>query len=133
MPFTEEELLDLARRAADEAEVYSVTAEETPVTFEANRLKGVMTRQSRNIARRIIKNGRIGLAAGAGPEAARALVDIALETAQFGAEARFHMPAPASYEEVQVYDHAMETLALEGVVEAGQRVIDRIVAHTPGI
>lgn len=133
MPFTEEELLDLARRAADEAEVYFVTTEETPVTFEANRLKGIMTRQSRNIALRIIKNGRIGFAAGAGPEDAQELVSIALETAQFGAEARFHMPAPASYEEVQVYDPAMETRALERVVEAGQRVIDRIVAHTPGI
>jgi len=133
MPFTDEELLDLARKAADEAEVYMVTSEETPVTFEANRLKGIMTRQSRNIALRIIKDGRIGFAVAAGPEHAQDLVDIALETAQFGAKASFHfMPADA-YPAVAVYDDALNAVSLDQMVKAGQAAIDMIISHSPGV
>ncbi|MBI2886711.1 MAG: TldD/PmbA family protein [Chloroflexi bacterium] len=132
MPF-EEELLDLARKGADEAEVYALTYEETPVSFEANRLKSILTRQSRGVALRIIKGGRIGFAAGAGPERPQELLEIALETAQFGAEARFHLPPPGAYATVEVYDPALEQVTVESMVQAGQSAIDRIVAHTPGI
>ena len=34
-----EEILELARKVAEEAEVFQVSSEETPVHFEANRLK----------------------------------------------------------------------------------------------
>ena len=36
----EQELLSLARQHAEEAEVYSVNGEETPVAFEANLVEG---------------------------------------------------------------------------------------------
>ena len=129
----EQELLSLARQHAEEAEVYSVNGEETPVAFEANRLKGVSARQSFGVALRIIQNGRIGLAAGSGPERPQDLLDIALETAPFGAQAHFHLPGPGSYTAVDVFDPATAALSLEALAEGGQRAIDQIAAHTPGI
>lgn len=129
----EQDLLDLARREADEAEVYSVASDETPVSFEANRLKGINSRSSRTTALRIIKNGRTGLATGAGAQDPMQLLEFALETAAFGAEARFHMPPPSAYPSPDIYDPAVEALTLEQMVQAGQFAIDKVVAHTPGI
>ena len=57
-----ERILELAKKVADEAEVFLVTLEETPVGFEANRLKMLETRESTSVSLRIIKGGRIGFA-----------------------------------------------------------------------
>ena len=57
-----EEILNRASKVADEAEVFMVSSEETPVEFETNRLKHIQTKQSTSIALRIIKDGRIGYA-----------------------------------------------------------------------
>lgn len=129
----EHDLLDLARKHAEEAEVFVVESDETPVTFEANRLKAINTRRSRTTALRIIKNGRIGLAAGAGPQDPKELLEIASDTAQFGAEARFHMPPPEDYPAPHIFDPALGEVSLEQMVQAGQGLLDRIVAHTPEI
>lgn len=129
----EHDLLELARKHAEEAEVFIVESDETPVTFEANRLNAINTRRSRTTALRIIKNGRVGLAAGAGPQNPKALLEIAIDTAQFGAEARFHMPAPGEYPSPEIFDPAVSAVTLEQMVQAGQGVIDRIVASTPEI
>jgi len=57
-----EELLERARKRAQEAEVYEATAEESPVLFEANRVKQLQTRHSRVLALRVIKDGHVGYA-----------------------------------------------------------------------
>ena len=129
----ESDVLEVARGRADEAEVFSVEVDETPITFEANHLKAINTRRSRTTALRIINDGRIGLAAGAGARDPRELVEIALDTAQFGAEARFHMPGPGHYPDPPLYDPGVGALTLEQMVHAGQGLIDAVAAHTPGI
>ena len=57
-----EEILERAKKITDQAEVFRVTSEETPVRFEANRLKQVQSNQTGNITLRVIKDGRIGYA-----------------------------------------------------------------------
>ncbi len=126
-------LLDLARHQAQEAEVYAVSSVETPVSFEANHLKSITTRDSWGLALRVIKNGRLGFAAGSGITALDDLVATAVETSQFGATAEFHMPGSAPTPEVAVVDHAVETVATDAMVAAGRGAIERVLAHTPGI
>lgn len=128
-----EDLLAAARKVAEEAEVYHLSYEETPAAFEGNRLKSILTRQSDGLALRIVRNGRIGFASTMGVQGWPQLPERAQETAQFGAEARFHLPAPVGYPEVAVYDPAVPALALERMVEMGQQAIDKVVAHTPEI
>ncbi|HEY49453.1 MAG TPA: TldD/PmbA family protein, partial [Dehalococcoidia bacterium] len=41
-----EDLLNLAKKAAEEAEVFSVSSSETEAIFETNRLKQVQTHQA---------------------------------------------------------------------------------------
>ncbi|HEY5625667.1 MAG TPA: DNA gyrase modulator, partial [Dehalococcoidia bacterium] len=78
-------VLDAARKAgAQQAEAYQVANEETPVKFEANRLKELNSRHTSGVALRVIANGRIGFASSTRPDDVRDLVSAAMETAPFG-------------------------------------------------
>lgn len=128
-----EDVLAKAMKVAPEAEVFSYIHEETPVLFEANRLKSLQTRESRGVALRIIKEGRIGFAATTrlGDEAS--LVDMALEMAPFGPEAKLTLPADGSYPEVEVYDEAVESFPIEKMAELGDSLIAQVRQCSPEI
>lgn len=128
-----EEILELAKKRVDEAEVYRVTSEETPVTFEANRLKIMETKQTSGVALRIIKDGRVGLASTTDMSQLSSLVEMAVEMAQFGALAKFDFPTRSRYPKVRVYDQSVAKLRVERMVEIGQEVIDRVRAYDPQI
>ncbi len=121
-----EGILEKAKKVCEEAEVFSVTREETPVRFEANRLKHLETRQSAGVALRIIKDGRIGFSATTRQGEEDELVMRALEVSQFGAQAKFQMPPAGDYPQVQVYDPEVERVAVEEMVELGQSLIDTV-------
>ncbi len=126
-----EELLEQARKVADEAEVFSISHVETDAVFEANRLKHVQSRETSGKALRLIKEGRIGFSASNRTNGAKELVAMALEMSPFGAEARFEFPSLQDYPEVRVYDPEIETVTEEEMVELGQSLIDRVRGHTP--
>lgn len=126
---TMQRLLDQARGRGEQAEVLSYASEDTPVSFEANRLKLLQARESSGIALRIVHQGRIGLAATNRPDAVDSLVDTAIELSQFGAEAKFTLPGRRDYPAVAIYDPAIEGVTVEQMVEMGQRLIDRLRAH----
>jgi len=128
-----EHILEQAKKAAGEAEVYRVTSEETQVHFEANRLKQLQTSQQTSVALRIIKDGRTGYATTTGTADGRELINNALETAEFGMEARFTLPGPADYPEVEIFDGAMEAVAISDMVRLGEEMIAAVTGHTPDI
>lgn len=121
-----EEILEIARQAADAAEVYYVSYEETPVSFEANRLKALETKETSGAAMRLIKNGRIGFASSTDLRNPRLIVDMALAVARFGAEARFQFPHSAIAREVPVYDPLVEGLTPQAMVEMGHEMLHRM-------
>jgi len=128
-----ENILARATRVAEEAEVFMASSEETPVEFEANRLKSIQSKQSTTVALRIIKDGKLGYATTTRPDDVDELVDNAVATAQFGTEARFTLPSLTTYPEVEVFDPATEAVTLEQMTEFGQKLIDAVKAHTPEI
>jgi PmbA protein len=128
-----ERILALAQKAAAAAEVYRVTSEETQVRFEANRLKQLQTNQSTSAALRIIKDGRVGYATTSGAVDARELVNNAVETAAFGAAAKFRLPGKAEYPQVDIYDPATASVPHQDMVGLGEEMIAAITGHTPGI
>ncbi len=128
-----EELLDRARKVADEAEVFSITYEETPVSFETNRLKRLDTRQGQSLMLRLVKDGRIGYATTSNVAAQKELVDMALEMAHIGPEACFQFPNPDGYTKVEVYDAAVEKVSVEKMVDVGQSLIAAITDRSPEI
>jgi PmbA protein len=127
------ELLRSARKVAEQAEVFSVSSQATPIQFEANELKQVQTKESSSTALRIFKEGRIGFATASGGGDVEALVDMAVETSQFGGPAGFQFPSRQDYPEVHVFDAKVEEIAMERLVETGKELIARIRGHTPDI
>ncbi|HEU4759182.1 MAG TPA: metallopeptidase TldD-related protein [Dehalococcoidia bacterium] len=138
-------ILSLAlRRGAAQSEVFAVESVETPVRFEANRLKGIDARRTSGVALRLITpaiggsasggGGRIGFASSTKPldgEAIEELVAAALETAPFGPEARFDFPGKSEAPAVAVFDPAIESAALDGMIETGKSVIDAVRRAEP--
>ena len=126
-----EDILELAKRVAEEAEVFFVSSKETPVGFEANRLKRLETRETTSVSLRIVKNGRIGFASTTRLDQPQALVDMAVESARFGAEARFDLPSAQGYPQIEVYDANVEAISIEDMVAIGDALIAAVRSHTP--
>ncbi|GBD11380.1 Metalloprotease TldD [bacterium HR23] len=128
-----EDILERARRVADEAEVFAVTSVDTPVHFEANRLKAVQERQTWAAGLRIIKGGRIGLASTNRQDDPQGVVERALETLALGAEATFTLPEPQPYPHVPLYDPTVEALSAQALVDLGQGAIDALLSRWPQV
>ncbi|MBA7657318.1 hypothetical protein ES703_65255 [subsurface metagenome] len=128
-----EKILAQAKKAAEEAEVFLVSAEETPVQFEANRLKHVQGKQSTSVALRIIKDGRLGYATGTDVGDIQGLVDNAVETARFGTKAKFELPPTTPYPPVDIFDPDVESVSVEKMAQLGEELIALITEHTPEI
>jgi len=127
-----ESILEKAKKVADEAEVFMVSSEETPVQFEANRLKHIQSKQSTSVALRIIKQGKIGYAT-ATDLGSQNLVDAAVETAQFGMTAKFELPSLTPYPRVEVFDPVVELVSTEEMARLGQELTAKIRNHTPDL
>ena len=128
-----EQLLAQAKRAAEEAEVFMVSSEETPVQFEANRLKHIQSKQSSYVALRIIREGKIGYAAATELGDSQNLVKAAVETAQFGMAAEFELPPLTPYPNIEVFDPEVESVSVEEMNDLGEGLIATIRSHTPDI
>jgi len=127
------EVLRSAQKVAEEAEVFSVSSRATPIQFEANELKQVQTKESSSTALRIFREGRIGFATASGGGGLEALVDMAVETSQFGSPANFQFPSSRDYSEVSIFDPKIEEISMERMVENGKELIAKIRGHTPDI
>jgi len=128
-----ESILNQAKKLAEEAEVFMVSSEETPVHFETNRLKHVQSRQSSSVALRIIKNGKIGYATTTESGDSQGLVDMAVETAQFGMTAKFKFPSIKSYHQIEIFDPGIESVSTKEMVELGEEMITTLRKHTPDL
>ncbi len=122
-----EPILRAAQHAgAQQAEVFAVRTEETPVRFEANRLKEVSSRQTSGAALRVIVDGRIGFASSTRPGDLEELVAAAMETAPFGPEAHLDFPSDGQAPAVEVFDAAVESLPVDDMIQTGQSLIDAV-------
>jgi len=128
-----ENILAQAKKVAEEAEVFMVSAEETPVQFEANRLKHIQSKRSRSVALRIIKGGQIGHATTTQLDNGHDLVNMAVESAQFGMSARFEFPSSASYPQIEVFDPDTESVSIERMIELGEELVTMVTGYAPEV
>lgn len=127
-----EAILDAARkRGAEHAEVFHVRSEETPVKFEANRLKEINSRHTAGVALRVVAGGRIGFASSTKPGDVEGLVESAIETAPFGPEAKFEFPGPAEAPGVDLYDETLVRRQVDEMINDGQTLIDAVRGYEP--
>jgi len=123
-----DQVLDLARRKADSAEAHLIQTEARPVQFENNDLKYVHTKSSRVLSLRVIHGGRIGFASTTDLSEPERLVSQAIESAQFGQEAKFAFPAAAPCPSVAAYDPRVAEFPVERGIELGREAIAAVLA-----
>ncbi|HHV62934.1 MAG TPA: TldD/PmbA family protein [Firmicutes bacterium] len=129
-----ERLLNLASKEADAAEVFFIKSAETPVSFEANRLKFIETRMVEGAALRIIRNGRIGFSTSSKLDEPDILVRNAVASSEFGVEAAFEFPATskAALPTPRVYDAGIADLDPGYMIKLGSEMIARVLDAEPG-
>ncbi len=128
-----EEILSQAKKVAEQAEVFQVSSISTPVHFEANRLKQIQTKESIGTSLRLVKGGRIGFAQASGFVEPDNLVNMAMETCQFGTKATFDFPGPAAYSRVDILDSEIDKATIDEMVELGEKLIASIRKHAQDI
>lgn len=128
-----EKVLELVKKQCEAAEVFTVLSEGTSVQFEANRLKNIQGKQSTIVSLRVIKNGRIGYATTSGVVNEAELVEMAIETAQFGMEAKFDLPSASDYPPVKINDSAVNEITTEQMIILGEGLITPLRSNTPEI
>ena len=128
-----EQILAQAKKVAEEVEVFMVSSEQTPVQFEANRLKHIQSKQSSYVALRIIRGGKMGYATTTELGDSQNLVNAAVETAQFGMIAKFELPSLTLYPEIEVFDPKVESVSIEEMIKLGEELIATVRGHTPDI
>jgi PmbA protein len=127
------EVIDSAQRVAEQSEVFFTSSVATSVHFEANKLKQIQTKESSSIALRIFKDGRVGFATASGVDDMKALINMAVETSQFGDPAKFQFSSARAYPQVNISDPQVEKIPMESMVDIGNELIARVRSHTPDI
>ena len=128
-----EEILSRAKGGAEQAEVFQVSSRMTAVHFEANRLKQIQTKEGTSTALRLIKRGKVGFAQSNGFIEPEALVNMAMETCQFGTAAKFDFPSPKAYPQVDIFDSQVDEATINDMAELGEQLIAAIKQHTPDL
>ncbi len=123
-----EQLLELALRESQQAEIYEVHSESTLVHFEANRLKQVESRQSSSVALRLIRDGRIGFASSGGAVDRARLVRMAVDTAMFGTGADWIFPGSVTLPQVSTYDERVAAIETDTLIDLGSGIIEQVTA-----
>jgi PmbA protein len=128
-----QEVLERSYQKADTAEVFAVSSQQTPVLFEANRLKLIESRDTSGLALRLIKDGRIGFSSTTNLKDLKSLVERALEISPFGTKALFEFPSVQEYLDIAVYDPHIPPLSAERMAQIGQVEIDNMRERAPDI
>ena len=116
---------------AEQVEVVNVQSASTTIGFESNRLKTSQVEETRGVAVRVVKNGRLGFAASSDEAATEKLVSNALESAAYGDEIPIAFPVPQSAPKVVTFDQAITELSIPRMVEIGQEIVDIICQVEP--
>jgi len=125
------DILKQLQAQAEQVEVVDFQSESTTVGFEANRLKSSQVEQTKGIAVRVVKNGRLGFAASSDAAATEKLIANALESAAYGDQVPMAFPAPGSAPQVTTFDQTITELSIPRMVEIGQEIVDLILQIEP--
>jgi len=125
--------LEMAAAVTEEAELYQIKSESNEVVFEANRLKSANSSFEEGTGLRVIKEGKIGFSSSTDLAKPQELVRAALDSAQFGEKAYFHLPPGGGISSVQCYDRNLALIDLEQMIEEGNKAIGQILKEAPSL
>lgn len=125
------DILQSLRAQAEQVEVVELENEFTTVRFEANKLKGSQVEETKGVAVRVVKDGRLGFTASSDEAATAKLIANALESATYGDPVPITFPGPQPAPAVKTYDPAIVNLPIARLVEIGQEIMDLLLPIEP--
>ena len=128
----EEKILDLALKDSDSAEVIYEEGESRSISFENNKLKSVYTKSIRGIGLRVIKDGKIGFSSTTDFRNPQQLVINALESANFGQEAKFEFQTKSQLKDTKLFDENVVNYPIDKGIQLGNEAIEKILSVNPG-
>ncbi len=127
------EILDALAARCDAAEAFTVESESASVTFEAGKLRRAETEESRGVAARVMRDGRLGSAATSDMTRQEQLVENALQSAEQGDEVGFEFARPHATVEVDVWDDDVAALGIDDLAEAGREMVEIVREADPEV
>jgi PmbA protein len=127
-----EKLLEMARRVAGQAEVFSIQDEADGASFENARLKDIESKDQSGISLRIIKSDKVGFAYTKNLLDREEFLQNALDSLKGGVEAPLDFPLTGEVPLLNTYDASVESLSSSSLVEEGTRVCETMVPRTTG-
>lgn len=124
------EILEIAAKYVDSAEVYYLESTSTPVNFDANKLKSLETKEVRGAALRVIKNGKLGFATTTDLDSSKfnQFVKYAVEASEFGAEVDWNFPVQG----IESSSIKMKTPpTVDMMVKTGKEMIEYVSEKEP--
>lgn len=115
----------------DQVEVVEINSESTQIGFESNRLKSSQVEETRGVAVRVVKEGRLGFAASSDVSAMEKLMANVLESAAYGDRVPIAFPAPQESPQVVTFDRTVAELPIPRLVEIGEEIVDLILEIEP--
>lgn len=128
-----EKLLNSAKEKVDQAEVVFSEGQSRAISFEDDKLKTIEIHFPSSIGLRIIRKGKVGVAATNKLEEIDKLVGKALAVSEFGPEAHFEFPRSGEFHEPKVFDEQVTKIQNQTLVKRGEEVIKRIKSFNPKI
>lgn len=127
-----EQLLEMAKKVSDKAEVYSIDSNGDSVLFENAQLKDIESSIQSGISLRIIKNGTLGFAYTKNLTDKEELILNALDSLKGGVEGSFEFPFTKDRPYIDTYDSSTETVSNSEMVEECMRVCELLSQKTKG-
>ena len=125
------DILKLLKAEAEQVEVVEMQNEATTVEFESNKLKTSKVEETRGVAVRVVRHGRLGFAASSDMGAMEKLSANVLESASYGDKIPLHFPGPKLAARVQTFDSSIAELPVARLVDIGREIIEILLAVEP--
>jgi len=128
-----DQILGLAKRKSEAAEVILVEGQESPVDFRSGKLHSVQHKEIKGAGLRVVKNGRIGFSSTTDLEKLPELVDHAVAGAAFGQPAAFKLPAGCRPAGVRTVDPKLEKFTTVQAVAEGNKALGILAQKAPAL
>ena len=125
-----EELLGMAKKVCDKAEVFSVEYSDNSVLFENAKLNRIESKLQSGFSLRIIKDRKLGFAYTRNLMDRQEVLRNALDSLQGGVEASYDFPLTKELPRLDSYDPSIESLASSALVEECTRVCEMLSSKT---
>jgi PmbA protein len=125
------DIMQMLKAEAEQVEVVEMQNEATTIEFESNKLKTSKVEETRGIAARVVRHGRLGFAASTDMDALEKLSANVLESASYGDKIPLNFPGFQPATRVQTFDATVAELPIARLVEIGREVIEILLAVEP--